>query len=55
MLAAAPGSDHQVEEAADVLFHLLVLLARDGVDPLRVLDVLAEREGLPPRWLRAPR
>ena len=55
VLAAAPGSDHQVEEAADVLFHLLVLLARDGVDPLRVLDVLAEREGLPPRWLRAPR
>ena len=52
VLAAEPGSDHQVEEAADVLFHLLVLLARDGVDPLRVLDVLAEREGLPPRWLR---
>ena len=24
----------------------------DGTDPLRVLDVLAEREGLPPRWLR---
>jgi phosphoribosyl-AMP cyclohydrolase / phosphoribosyl-ATP pyrophosphohydrolase len=52
VLDAAPGSDHQVEEAADVLFHLLALLARDGVDPLRVLDVLAEREGLPPRWLR---
>lgn len=52
VLDAAPGSDHQVEEAADVLFHLLVLLARDGTDPLRVLDVLAEREGLPPRWLR---
>jgi phosphoribosyl-ATP pyrophosphohydrolase/phosphoribosyl-AMP cyclohydrolase len=52
VLEAEPGSDHQAEEAADVLFHLLVLLARDGVDPLRVLDVLAEREGLPPRWLR---
>lgn len=52
VLDAAPGSDHQVEEAADVLFHLLALLARDGVDPLRVLDVLAQREGLPPRWLR---
>ena len=52
VLEAEPGSDHQVEEAADVLFHLLALLARDGVDPLRVLDVLAEREGLPPRWLR---
>jgi phosphoribosyl-ATP pyrophosphohydrolase/phosphoribosyl-AMP cyclohydrolase len=50
--AEVPGSDHQVEEAADVLFHLLALLARDGVDPLRVLDVLAQREGLPPRWLR---
>ena len=53
VLEAEPGSDHQVEEAADVLFHLLALLARDGVDPLRVLDVLAEREGLPPRWLRS--
>lgn len=52
VLDAEPGSDHQVEEAADVLFHLLALLARDGVDPLRVLDVLAAREGLPPRWLR---
>lgn len=52
VLEAEPGSDHQVEEAADVLFHLLALLARDGVDPLRVLDVLAQREGLPPRWLR---
>lgn len=52
VLEAEPGSDHQAEEAADVLFHLLVLLARDGTDPLRVLDVLAEREGLPPRWLR---
>jgi len=52
VLAAAPGSRHQVEEAADVVFHLLVLLARDGTDPLSVLDVLAEREGLPPRWLR---
>ena len=52
VLEAAPGSDHQAEEAADVLFHLLVLLARDGTDPLRILDVLAEREGLPPRWLR---
>lgn len=52
VLDAAPGSDHQVEEAADVLFHLFALLARDGVDPLRALDVLAQREGLPPRWLR---
>ena len=52
VLDAEPGSDHQVEEAADVLFHLLMLLARDGTDPLRVLDVLAAREGLPPRWLR---
>ena len=52
VLDAAPSSDHQVEEAADVLFHLFALLARDGVDPLRVLDVLAQREGLPPRWLR---
>ena len=54
VLAAAPGSDHQVEEAADVLFHLFALLARDGVDPMRVLDVLAQREGLPPRWMRGP-
>lgn len=54
VLEAEPGSDHQVEEAADLLFHLLVLLARDGTDPARVLDVLAAREGLPPRWLRDP-
>ncbi len=52
VLDAAPGSDHQVEEAADVLFHLFALLTRDSIDPLRVLDVLAQREGLPPRWLR---
>lgn len=52
VLDAEPGSDHQVEEAADLLFHLLALLARDGTDPGRVLDVLAAREGLPPRWLR---
>ncbi len=52
VLAAEPGTEHQLEEAADVLFHLFALLARDGVDPIRVLDVLAKREGLAPRWLR---
>ncbi len=54
MLAAEPGTEHQLEEAADLLFHLFTLLARDGVDPIRVLDVLAKREGLAPRWLRNP-
>jgi phosphoribosyl-ATP pyrophosphohydrolase len=31
------------EEAADLLYHLLVLLAERGVEPQGVIDVLAAR------------
>ncbi len=42
--AARAESDQRVaEEAADVLYHLLVLLATRGVSLTRVLDVLAAR------------
>lgn len=43
VLLAAPGSDEQVAEVADLLFHALVLLARDGRDPLDALAELARR------------
>ena len=43
VLLAAPGSDEQVGEVADLLFHALVLLARDGRDPLDALAELARR------------
>ncbi len=43
VLLAAPGSDALVAEVADLLFHAMVLLARDGVDPLAPLAVLASR------------
>jgi phosphoribosyl-ATP pyrophosphohydrolase/phosphoribosyl-AMP cyclohydrolase len=41
VLLAEPGSDAQVGEVADLVFHALLLLARDGRDPL---DALAELE-----------
>jgi|tagenome__1003787_1003787.scaffolds.fasta_scaffold20876783_2 phosphoribosyl-ATP pyrophosphohydrolase/phosphoribosyl-AMP cyclohydrolase len=43
VLLAAPGSDEQVAEVADLLFHALVLLARDGRDPLDALAELSRR------------
>jgi phosphoribosyl-ATP pyrophosphohydrolase/phosphoribosyl-AMP cyclohydrolase len=43
VLLAAPASSHLVEEVADLWFHSMVLLARDGVDPLAPLEVLARR------------
>ena len=43
VLLAAPGSDEQVGEVADLVFHALVLLARDGRDPLDVFAELARR------------
>ena len=43
VLLAVPGSDEQVGEVADLLFHSLVLLARDGRDPLDVFAELARR------------
>jgi phosphoribosyl-ATP pyrophosphohydrolase/phosphoribosyl-AMP cyclohydrolase len=43
VLLAAPASDDLVGEIADLWFHSMVLLARDGLDPLAPLQVLAER------------
>jgi phosphoribosyl-ATP pyrophosphohydrolase/phosphoribosyl-AMP cyclohydrolase len=42
-IAAAAGDGRLVEEAADVLFHLYVLLAVSGVDVSEVEDELARR------------
>ena len=42
--AGTGGSDRVSEEAADLLFHLLVLLAERGLSPSGVLAVLADRE-----------
>ena len=41
--AGTAGDDRVAEEGADLLFHLLVLLAERGVPPRRVLEVLAGR------------
>jgi phosphoribosyl-AMP cyclohydrolase / phosphoribosyl-ATP pyrophosphohydrolase len=45
VLLAPPGSDDLVSEVADLWFHSMVLLARDGLDPLAPLEVLANRRG----------
>lgn len=37
--------DRLVAEAADVLYHLLVMLAARGVPPAEVMDELARRQG----------
>lgn len=39
----AVGPDRVAEEAADLLYHLFVLLAERGVDPPQVTEVLAAR------------
>ena len=41
VLLARRGSDDLVGEVADLWFHSMVLLARDGLDPLAPLEVLA--------------
>jgi phosphoribosyl-ATP pyrophosphohydrolase/phosphoribosyl-AMP cyclohydrolase len=43
VLLAVPGSDEQIGEVADLVFHALVLVARDGRDPLDVFAELARR------------
>ena len=45
MLLAAPGSPELAGEIADLWFHSMLLLARDGVDPLEPLRVLLARRG----------
>ena len=42
-LLAPAGSDALVAEVADLWFHTMVLLARDGLDPLSPLDELRRR------------
>jgi phosphoribosyl-ATP pyrophosphohydrolase/phosphoribosyl-AMP cyclohydrolase len=43
VLLAAPASDDLVGEIADLWFHSMILLARDGLDPLAPLEALARR------------
>lgn len=43
VLLAAPGSPELVAEVADLWFHSMLLLARDGLDPLAPLEVLQQR------------
>jgi len=43
VVLAEAGSDHLVSEVADLWFHSMLLLARDGIDPLAPLDELARR------------
>lgn len=46
VIAALSGSDEElVSEAADLLFHLTVLLAAKNIRLARVFDELARREG----------
>ena len=49
MLTEEPGSDALVGEVADLWFHSMLLLARDGLDPLAPLDVLRCAATLPER------
>ncbi len=45
VLLAEPGSEHLVSEVADLWFHSMLLLARDGLDPLAPLAELRARRG----------
>ena len=49
VLLAEPGSDHLVAEVADLWFHSMLLLARDGIDPLAPLHELRRRRRAPRR------
>ena len=43
VLTDEPGSDALIAEVADLWFHTMLLLARDGLDPLAPLAVLVSR------------
>ena len=43
MLLAEAGSPELVAEVADLWFHSMLLLARDGIDPLAPLEELRQR------------
>jgi phosphoribosyl-AMP cyclohydrolase / phosphoribosyl-ATP pyrophosphohydrolase len=45
VLLAPPGSPELVAEVADLWFHTMLLLARDGIDPLAPLEELRRRRG----------
>lgn len=47
-ILAAKGDDqaHLVSEAADVWFHMLVMLSAKGLGPSEVMDELQRREGV---------
>ena len=49
VLLAEPGSEELVAEVADLWFHSMLLLARDGLDPLAPLHELRRRRGAPRR------
>jgi phosphoribosyl-ATP pyrophosphohydrolase/phosphoribosyl-AMP cyclohydrolase len=49
VLVAEPGSENLVAEVADLWFHTMVLLARDGLDPLAPLSELRARRKAPRR------
>ena len=48
LILAAKGddSDHLVKEAADVWFHMLVLMSAKGLGPSDILNELERREGV---------
>jgi phosphoribosyl-ATP pyrophosphohydrolase/phosphoribosyl-AMP cyclohydrolase len=47
LAAKGEGGDRVAEEAADLLFHLLVVLQRRGIPPSQVMSVLRRRRGGP--------
>lgn len=49
VLLAEPASEHLVAEVADLWFHTMLLLARDGLDPLAPLRELRRRRNAPRR------
>ena len=49
VLMAEPASEHLVGEVADLWFHSMLLLARDGLDPLAPLRELQRRRNAPRR------
>lgn len=46
MAAMSEGKERVVAESADLLYHLLVLWAAEGVKPVEVWAELAKREGM---------
>jgi phosphoribosyl-ATP pyrophosphohydrolase len=47
LVAGQDSKDHLAQEAADVIYHLLVLLASADVTPTEVYSVLEQRHGKP--------